>query len=308
MIKISEIEEFLSKEKVSYLKYGNVESVDKFCSIKNIEINGLYYLVGDPKVNFSNSIILTTQKPEVIADNTYIIVDESQLIFYKLMNHYHSAKKNGIHPTAIIDENAVISKDVSIGANSVIGNSKIGFGVIIKENVVIHDDVIIGDNTIISASSVIGADGVAWIWDQATKQRIIQPQIGGVRIGDNVYIGSNVTIVRGSVNEDTQIGDGVLLSHGTQIGHGVQVKESVHIANNVAIAGNAILNENVFVGAGSVIVSQISIAKSAVIGAGAVISKNVENEGATMIAMPARAIPSSHSKLKGVPEKLSEKK
>lgn len=308
MIKISEIEVFLSKEKISFLKYGNAESVDKFCSIKNIELNGLYYVVGDPKVNMSNSIILTNQKPEVIADNTYIIVDEPQLIFYKLMNNYYPAKKNGIHPTAIIDENAIISNDVSIGANSVVGNSKIGSGVIIKENVVIHDDVIIGDNTTISASSVIGADGVAWIWDQATKQRIIQPQIGGVKIGKNVYIGSNVTIVRGSVNEDTQIGDGVLLSHGTQIGHGVQVKENVHIANNVAIAGNAILNENVFVGAGAVIVSQISIAKSAVIGAGAVISRSVENEGATMIAMPARAIPSSNSKLNGVPEKLSEKK
>lgn len=308
MIRIQDIESFLSASQIDYTKRGDLETVAKFCSLKKIEPSGLYYVVGNLSRNFVDSLILCDESRDDFNEiNTYIIVDNPQLVFYQLMNEFTEKKPTGTHPSAIIDSQAQVADTASIGANSVIGKAVIGAGAIVKANVVIHDNVKIGANCIISASSVIGADGVAWIWDKKNKVRVIQPQIGGVELEDNIYIGSNVTIVRGSVNENTEIGEGTLIAHGTQIGHGVTIGRDVHIANNVAIAGNANIQDRAFLGAGSVIVSQMSVASDVVIGAGAVISRSIDTEGITLVAMPARAIPSSGKRLTGVPESLKEK-
>jgi len=305
MIQLRDIESYLISENIEYETKGKITEVTKFCSLKKIEPSGLFYIAGNLMRDFSTSIILCDQDKENFeANNTFIILDTPQLVFYKLMNQYFPKQTHHIHSTAVISELADIGENVSIGAHSYIGKATISSGTVIKQNVVVHDGVHIGQNSVISASSVIGADGVAWIWDQETQERIVQPQIGGVNIGKNVYIGSNITIVRGSVNEDTLIGDGTMVSHGSQIGHGVTIGKDVHIANNVSIAGNAVLNDRAFLGAGAAIVPQVSIAKDAVVGAGAVISKSIEVEGITMIAMPARAIPSASTRLKGVPESL----
>lgn len=305
MINISEIERFLDKEHIDFKRIGHTRNVAKFCSLKCVEDNGLFFIVGNVVKNFVNSIILCdNEKENIDANNTYIIVKDPQLVFYKLMNHYYPKKHTLIHSTAVISDYAKIGKNVSIGAHSYVGDAIISTGTIIKENVVIHDNVYIGNDSIVSASSVIGADGIAWIWDQDKHERIIQPQIGGVHIGKKVLIGSNVTIVKGSVNENTIINDGTLISHGSQIGHGVVTGKNVHIANNVTIAGNVELKNRVFVGAGAVIVSQKCVAEGCIIGAGAVISRNIDVQGSTLVAMPARAIPSTSAKLNGVPRSL----
>jgi UDP-3-O-[3-hydroxymyristoyl] glucosamine N-acyltransferase len=308
MIKTQDIESFLRTNQINYKKRGDLEHVAKFCSLKKIEPNGLFYVAGNLMRNFSNSLILCDpSRNDFDENNTYITVDNPQLVFYKLMNEFTESIASGIHPSAIIHSDAKIADNASIGANSVIGKAIIGPNVVIKENVVIHGNVTIGANCIISSSTVIGADGFAWIWDKRNKVRVIQPQIGGVELGDNICVGSNVTVARGSVNENTEIGEGTLIAHGSQLGHGVTIGRDVHISNNVAIAGNANIQDRAFLGAGSVIVSQMNVAKDVVVGAGAVISKPINTEGITLVAMPARAIPSSGKRLTGVPESLKEK-
>ena len=308
MISLEDIESFLIAEQIEFKKQGSVQQASKFCSLKRLEPNGLYYVVGDLTRDFVDSIILCdTTRTKFDSLNTYILVDNPQLLFYQLMNAFSEKKTVGIHPSAIIHSSAVIGKSVTIGANSVIGKVVVGENVVIKENVVLHDNVKVGSNCIISSSSVIGADGVAWVWDKKKKERVIQPQIGGVDLGNNIFVGSNVTIVRGSVNENTEIGEGTLIAHGSQIGHGVTIGRNVHIANNVAIAGNANIRDRAFLGAGAVVVSQMTVAKDVVIGAGAVISRPITTEGITLIATPARAVPSSGKKLTGVPEPLKDK-
>lgn len=308
MLTLDAIESFLSKKNIEFTKRGELTSVDKFCSLKKIEPNGLYYVVGNLTRDFQTSLILCDPtRDQFDQENSYIIVENPQLVFYQLMNEFVPRQQGGINTSSTIDDNAVIADNVSIGANCVIGNAIIGKNSVIKANVVVHDGVTIGENCVISSSSVLGADGVAWIWDKENKVRVVQPQIGGVTLANNIYVGSNVTIVRGSVNEDTEIGEGTLIAHGSQLGHGVTIGRDVHIANNVAIAGNAIIQDRAFLGAGSVIVSQMSVAKDVVVGAGAVISRSINTEGITMIAMPARAIPSSTKRLTGVPEALTEK-
>lgn len=304
MINFEYLEEYFHDKCISHKVIGIRRNVKKFASLKNIEINSLYFFSGEvlPE-NVKQSIIFVSDKiKESHLDNTLIVVLNPQLEFYKLMSHYYPKKNYGISKTAILSLQSEISDFVEIGDFCKIGNAQIGKNSQLGNNVIVHDNVSIGCNVIISDNTVIGAQGVAWIWDTLTGERIIQPQIGGVDIQDRVFIGSNVTVVRGSVNENTMIGRDSLVSHGTQIGHGVQISHSTHIANNCTLAGNVVIGYESFIGAGVTISSQLKVAPKTTIGAGSTISKNIEIEGATYISMPARAIP-RQDKLNGVPKR-----
>ncbi len=134
--------------------------------------------------------------------------------------------------------------------------------------------------------------------------RIVQPQIGGARIGNDCFIGTDVSIVRGSVNEVTALGDGCVLAHGTKIGHGCVIGAHVHFANNVSIAGNCRIGDRAFLSSASVLRPRIVIARGVVVGAGAVVTRDVELEGVVVSGVPARVMDTkaSHS---GVPKLAS---
>lgn len=303
MLKLLELESYFISKNIPYEILGVRRDVSKFGSIKKIEDNCFFYVSGkDLPKEVNNSIILASNDVDRnVTNNTLILVTEPQLVFYKLMSHFCTPLNTGISNTALISTNANISSSVQVGDFTKIGYAKVGKNSKLGNNVIVHDNVIIGDNVIISDNTVIGAQGVAWIWDSSTGERVMQPQIGGVEIEDNVFIGSNVTIVRGSVNENTVIGKNSLISHGTQVGHGVQVSRDTHIANNCALAGNVVIGYECFIGAGSTLSSQIKVAPKVIIGAGATISKSIEKQGATYMAMPARAIPAPNN-LNGVPK------
>lgn len=303
-ITMNDITEYLKSTNVAYSCYGEITKAKSFTSIKHVESNGLYFYSGELlPAEINNSIVLVSDTFEIVdKKNTYIKVANPQLSFYKLMNKYFPKEEGSISKRSLVSNKATIGENVGIGDFTKIGSSIIGDNTVIGNNVVIHDNVTIGKNVTISDNTVIGASGVAWIWDDQTKERIMQPQIGGVLIGDSVFIGSNVTIARGSVNEDTKVLAGSLVSHGTQIGHGVQVHQDVHIANNCSLAGNASIGRECFIGAGAIISSQIIIAPKVTLGAGAIASKNIELEGGIYIGMPARVIP-QQDRINGVPKK-----
>jgi len=169
--------------------------------------------------------------------------------------------------------------------------------------VVIEDNVILKKNSFIDSNSVIGAAGLAWIWD-SNGNRIIQPQLGGVIIGEDCILATDVTIVRGSLSENTNIGTGTVIAHGTKIGHGSIINDHVHIANNVSIAGNANVGERCFLGSACVISSNITIADNCIVGAGAVVAKNVTENYVTLAGVPAKIIKRSNyeDKPKGAPK------
>ena len=295
--------EKLNDLNISYVVSGQSCEINGFASIKKIESNKVYYSVGSVPDLISNSIVIVDNaENRNKKNNFYIVVDNPQLTFYKLMNVIYSNNKHTVALSSVISPETKLGSNIHVDEHAIIRANSIGDNASIGANVVIHENVTIGDNVVIADNSVIGAAGVAWIWDDVTGERVIQPQIGGVEVSDNVFIGSNVTIVRGSVNENTVIGNNSLISHGTQIGHGVQIRHNTHIANNCALAGNVVIGYECFIGAGATISSQIKVSPKVTVGAGATISKNIEIEGATYITMPARAIP-SQDKLNGVPKK-----
>ena len=142
---------------------------------------------------------------------------------------------------------------------------------------------------IIESHSTIGATGVAWAWDPDTRQRIIPPKTGFTTIGKNTYIGTDVTVARGSINEITSIAKGCIIAHGVKIGSGSRIGAECHLANNVTIAGNVSLGMQCFLGVGVVIRPQTRLADRTTVGAGAVVVNSFEEPDRLLKGVPARS-------------------
>ena len=116
-----------------------------------------------------------------------------------------------------------------------------------------------------------------WVWNG--EDRVFLEQLGGVKIGRDCFIGSNVSIVRGSANEITTIGDYTCMAHGTKIGHGSQIGQYNHFANNVSIGGSVVSGRSCFFGSGSTVPPGKILGDEVIVGAGAVITKNCPHSG-----------------------------
>lgn len=304
----TDVERLLQGMGMNFNVSGRVDGSLRFASLRAPCRAGIYYLVSGTSLPgiISDSLIITDSPPtQAGTSNGFIILTNPKLAFYKLMRTCHALPvENGtVHPTAIVASDVYIPADTTVGAYCVIESGVIiGRRCFLDSHVVVKSGASIGDGSRVEPHSTIGATGVAWVWDENGRDRVIQPQTGTVRIGANVFIGSDVTIVRGSVNEVTEIGDGTLIAHGSKIGHGCRIGRQVHMANNVSIAGNVDAADRVFFGSGSVVRPHIHIARDVVVGAGAVVTKNVDTARVTVAGVPARILAPKHTKLAGVPE------
>ena len=276
-----------------------------FCSLFAQEAGGLYFWEGDGDPAFEHADIVVLAARPLRADVAcQVVLPHPQRAFYLLMRHFFAVPapaETAIHPTAVIAPGARIGAGTVIGPYCVIGDAQIGAHCHFDSHVVIKDGCVVGERVTIESHSTIGATGVAWVWDPHTGERIVQPQIGGARIGDDCFIGTDVTVVRGSVNEVTSLGDGCVVAHGTKIGHGCVVGNHVHFANNVSIAGNCRLGDKTFLSAASVLRPRIALARGVVVGAGAVVTRDVAVEGVVVSGVPARVMDTKASHA-GVPK------
>ncbi len=176
-----------------------------------------------------------------------------------------------ISENVFIGEGVEIGDNVRIGPNSVIESyCKIGSGGKIGSNVSISYS-LIGKNVIIHSGARIGESGFGII--PTPNETIYVPQLGRVVIGDNVRIGANTTIDRGSIG-DTTIGNGTIIDNLVQIGHNVQIGErsilvaqvgiagSTKIGNGVVLAGQVGVSGHIQLGDGVVAAAKSGIASS----------------------------------------------
>jgi UDP-3-O-[3-hydroxymyristoyl] glucosamine N-acyltransferase len=210
-----------------------------------------------------------------------IIVDKPQAALLQLIPRFHPPQDRApsIHPTARIGRSSRIGKDVLIDAYAVIGeNVKIGDGVTVGAHSVIGDGVTISNNSILyphvtlypgaeigsrvalHSGVRIASDGFGYVFDGTKHAKI--PHVGRCIIGDDVEIGANTTIDRGSI-DDTVIGAGTKIDNLVQIGHNVKVGQLCLIMAQVGIAGSA------QIGDGCVLAGQAGLGGHIVIGAGA---------------------------------------
>jgi UDP-3-O-[3-hydroxymyristoyl] glucosamine N-acyltransferase len=309
---LNEVVCFLNDNKINYSMVNDSEIDLKYrlSSIKKKIEKGLYFLTSEfinESIDISNSVIFTNSCEIIKNTNIYLVVENPQLVHYKLASSIKKEIKNLIHESAIVDQEAEIHSTAYIGPFCIIGKSIIGENVQLLHHVTVEDNVVIMKNTVIEGNSTIGARGMAWIWDE-NGERVMQPQLGGVIIEENCVLGTDITIVRGSLNEDTKIGKGTIIAHGTKIGHGCTIKENVHFANNVSLAGNAHIGNRVFLGSACVISSNVKVCEGTIVAAGAVVIKTFNQKNCTLAGVPARIIKTDNfvSKPNGVPKPFKE--
>lgn len=182
-----------------------------------------------------------------------------------------------VGPNVVIGENCTVGDGASIGAGSVIGDDcHVGRYSRLMPNVTLVRRVSLGDRCVIYPGAVIGAPGFGFARD--TKKWIHVPQLGRVRIGDDVDVGANTTIDCGAI-EDTVIEDGVKLDNLIQIGHNARVGEHTVMAAMVAIAGSATVGKRCMFGGKSGIVGHVSLCDDVIVQGKTMISKTINKPG-----------------------------
>jgi UDP-3-O-[3-hydroxymyristoyl] glucosamine N-acyltransferase len=159
----------------------------------------------------------------------------------------------------------VIGDDVVIGDDSCL-----------YPRVVVYPKCFLGKRVVVHAGVVIGADGFGIAREDGRWVKI--PQIGGVRIGDDVEIGANSTIDRGAL-DDTVIEEGVKLDNQVQVGHNVRIGAHSAVAGCVGIAGSADIGRHCTIGGAAMIHGHITIVDHVHVSAGTLISRSLLKPG-----------------------------
>lgn len=199
---------------------------------------------------------------------------------FNILNKKQLKKKiNNLSSNLIIAKNVKIGKNVSIGSNTIIKDYcilgdrvKIGCNCVIS-NSIIEDDTEISDNTI------IGKKGFGF--KRINNKIEFIPHFGKVLIGKNCFIGSCVTIDRGSFN-DTIIGDYSYLDNHVQIAHNVQVGKNCFFASQVGVAGSTKIGNNCLIGGQAGISGHLNIGDNVKIGGGSGVINDLKNNDKVM--------------------------
>ena len=256
------------------------------------------------------SAVIVGRKTVVARDDIALLrMDDPYLGFVHALRTFFPPTRyaeTAIHPSSVIDPTAELAGDVTVCAQAVVGkNVRIGRGSVIAEGVVLRDHVVIGENcmiypnvtildrtrignrVILHAGTTIGSDGFGFAPHEGRYEKI--PQVGFVIIEDDVEIGANCAIDRGTLGPTT-IRRGAKLDNLIQIAHNVAVGEDNVIAAQAGISGSTVLRKNVIIAGQVGLVGHIEIGEHVTVGAQAGVSKDLAGEGKMFRGSPAREI------------------
>lgn len=211
---------------------------------------------------------------KVLPKKCLILVTEPKLIYIRILKSFFVEKtRSGIHNTALIDTDAKIGSGVFVGPYAVVGRCKIGQGSWIDGHCKIHDSVVIGDNVKIHSGVVIGKDGFGYSKNELDEFERF-PHLGGVIIENDVEIGANCCIDRGTLG-NTILRQGVKIDNLVHIAHNVVIGRNSAVVSQSFIGGSVSIGENVWIAPSVCIRDGVSVGDGAVIGMGALITKDV---------------------------------
>ena len=235
--------------------------------------------------------------PRIVADNPYAYYARTVALF-----HPEPGWRAGIHPFAQVDgsanvdasalveafavvgERAEIGPGVRVGPHAFVGaNVKLGRDTRLHARVTIYDGCSLGARCIVHSGAVIGADGFGHAPDQGRWVKI--PQVGGVRIGDDVEVGANTTIDRGAL-DDTVIEEGVKLDNQIQVAHNCVIGAHTVIAGCTGISGSTRIGRNCLIGGGVGIVGHVEICDGVTISGFSLVAKSILKPGTYTSGMP----------------------
>jgi UDP-3-O-[3-hydroxymyristoyl] glucosamine N-acyltransferase len=190
-----------------------------------------------PRVAFARAAALLTEEAPIAREvhATAIVAPLAKI-----------ARTASIGPYTVVGEDTHVGEGTQIGAHCVIGSGCwIGDGCRIHPHVTLYNGIRIGNRVEIHAGAVVGADGFGYVFDGERYWKF--PQQGIVEIADDVEIGANTTIDRGSL-DDTRIADGVKLDNLVHVGHNVHIGAHTVIAAQTGISGSCTLGRKVVLG------------------------------------------------------------
>ncbi len=267
---------FLSNPK--YAKF--METTQAEAILVSREFEGSYKnLIRVPDPYFAFSQLISTFRPPIPLPKPGI--DPSAII----------ASSASVGKGCYIGPNVIIADDVSIGENSILmGNtsigsrSKIGSNALIFPNVSIYHRCEIGNDVRIHSGTVIGSDGYGFVRTEQGISKI--PQEGGVIIGDDVEIGANCAIDRGTLG-NTVIGKGTKLDNFIQIAHNVKLGEYCFIAAQSGVAGSTHVGNKVTIAAQVGIAGHLTLEDGVIVAAQSGVTKDVP-ANTVMFGSPAQ--------------------
>tara|TARA_A100001037_G_C15153911_1_gene642020 strand:- start:13714 stop:14634 length:921 start_codon:yes stop_codon:yes gene_type:complete len=240
-----------------------------------------------------NSIVIA--KPEVVESlvdkgASVVISSEPKYDYCRLFKHLLPPPFYGVHSSAVIGNDVILKEGVSVGAGSVLeGKILVGEGTIIGNNVVIKNKVQIGRNVRIRHGSIIGEDAFSFGFSSKKDVKpdaIRFPSLGGVIIEDNVEIGNNCVISRGTFG-DTILGKRVLINDLAHIGNEVFISEGAVVTANTDVSSRVKIGKGCWIGQSASIRQGHVIGDGATVGMGAVVITDVPDD-ATVLGVPAK--------------------
>jgi UDP-3-O-[3-hydroxymyristoyl] glucosamine N-acyltransferase len=253
--------------------------------------------------------LLIGEDAPALNGRTVIRVPKPRKAFARVLQILHPPERPapGVHSTAVIAETAVLGEGVSIGPHvTIAGAVRIGAGTVIEAGVsigrgvtvgtgcwlyprvVVYHDVEIGDRVILHAGCVLGADGFGYELDASGHEKF--PQLGSVRIGNDVEIGANSCVDRAALAM-TEIGDGSKLDNMVHVAHNCIIGKHVVIAAQTGLSGGCIIGDNALIGGQVGMGDKVRVEPGAVLGSGCgVLPHKVVPAGEPYWGTPARPL------------------
>ena len=191
-----------------------------------------------------------------------------------------------VAPMAVVESGAVLGDGCTVGAGAAVGaGASIGAGTVIMARAVVYAGTVVGRRCIIHGGAVLGADGFGFVRDENGAQIKI-PQLGGLRLGDDVEVGANSAIDRGAL-DDTIIGCGVKIDNLVQIGHNVCIGDNTVVCGGAGIAGSVRIGAGCMIGGKAGIAGHLSIGDGAMVAGGTLVTRDVAEGGVVSSVFPA---------------------
>lgn len=262
--------------------------------------NAAYFAVAEQ----SQAAAILVAGPFVSSSKVLIRVASARVALARVLPVFFPPEghPSGIHPSAVIADSARIDATAHIGPNCIVGarvrlgprsvlmggndlraDCQLGEEVCLFPNVVLYRRTQLGHRVVIHAGAVIGSDGFGYVLDEGRHRKVLQ--LGNVIIHDDVEIGSNTAIDRGTFGP-TVIGQGTKIDNLVHIAHNVVIGRHCLIMGQVGFAGSTRLGDYVVVASQSGVADHLKLGNQVIVGAKSGVMRDVP-EGGRVLGIPA---------------------